>query len=196
MHITLADIFETMTYKVEYLIIIKDSKTFCSDIKSFNNLMQSNSEILILDDKIIFRDKTFEYDIKSNVVEARNQRYFKLTFGIKKDTEITELINLLKSVKELIYKAGAHLNVIWDDVSNYYSVKAYPEINKIENLLRKLITTFMLINFGIEWTKEATPLELKNITKKRHNSISNEDSNFYMTQILFNWQIFYSNLIR
>jgi uncharacterized protein YutE (UPF0331/DUF86 family) len=55
--------------------------------------------------------------------------------------------------------------VLWDDVSFYYSEKAYPTIHEIENLMRKLITKFMLTIVGLGWTKEAIPEELKNSTR-------------------------------
>nr|WP_262908843.1 HEPN domain-containing protein [Chryseobacterium turcicum] len=70
------------------------------------------------------------------------------------------------------------VNIIWDDISNYYSTKAYPEINKIENLLRKLITYFMISNFGQEWTEESIPLEVKNSIKNnrdKNNFLHNTD---------------------
>lgn len=160
--------------RVEYLILLKENGSFCNTIKSFNNLLESNSNIKILQKKINFINDQFGYEIKTNSVKDKAQRYFKLTLTAEDETTIPNLQMLLKSIRELIHKAEGNINVTWDDISNFYSIKAYPEINKIENLLRKLITTFMLTNFGIEWTKETTPQEVKsNIRKKNKNSDSN-----------------------
>lgn len=155
-----------MEYKIEYLIILKSNGSFCNDISSFNNLLSVNSLIKIEDENIIYNQKKFQYFNVTNIVKEKNQHYFKLCIISTNDDDIEDFQNLLKIIREVIYKADAHINILWDDISNYYSIKAYPEINKIENLLRKLITTFMLINLGLDWSKEATPSEVKTQNKR------------------------------
>lgn len=68
-------------------------------------------------------------------------------------------------------KAEAKVEVVWDDVGLYYAEKAYTRIFKVENLMRKLITKFMLINVSANWEKENVPskiLTLKERNKKRN----------------------------
>ncbi|MFG3826309.1 hypothetical protein ACGI6H_34825, partial [Escherichia coli] len=56
--------------------------------------------------------------------------------------------------------------IIWDDISKYYSIQAYPLIHEIENLMRKLITKFMIHNVGLSWTKDSVPKEFSEALKK------------------------------
>src|ERR1700731_416698 len=42
---------------------------------------------------------------------------------------------------------------------------SYPQINEIENLLRKLITKFMLTNVGLGWTTDYVPKEVAESVK-------------------------------
>lgn len=46
-------------------------------------------------------------------------------------------------------------------VSQHYCRKAYPVINNIENLMRKLIFEFMIKNLGSDWMDRTIPEELK-----------------------------------
>ena len=54
------------------------------------------------------------------------------------------------------------LKTLYDGISQYYAEKAYPEIYEIENLMRKLITKFMLVNVGADWISDKVPDDVKN----------------------------------
>lgn len=54
-------------------------------------------------------------------------------------------ITILENFKNCSYE------ILWDDVGIYYATMAFPMIIKIENLMRKLITKFMLVPAGIEF---------------------------------------------
>ena len=78
--------------------------------------------------------------------------------------------------------SNSDILVLWDDVSLYYSIKAYPYIHKIENLMRMLLTKFMMINVGTEWNKENVPNDIK---VKRKNDGSNSTYNYlYQTDFI------------
>ncbi len=116
---------------------------------------------------MIYKGIEFTYEIFTNDVKEKEQRYFKIKLTGQSDDIIPEFIELLKIIREQVYRAEASVNTLWDDLSNHYSVKAYPEINRIENLMRKLITTFMLTNIGINWTNETVPSEVKSSLKRK-----------------------------
>jgi hypothetical protein len=63
----------------------------------------------------------------------------------------------LHSIRGIVYRSGGQPETLWDDVSLYYSQKSYPLIHKVENLMRKLITYFMLTNIGKEWVTQTSP---------------------------------------
>lgn len=73
---------------------------------------------------------------------------------------------MLSIINPTIYK-------LWDDIGQFYSEKAYAKIYRVENLMRKLLTKFMYINLGINWTSERMPEEVIESIKS-----SNRDPNF------------------
>ena len=56
---------------------------------------------------------------------------------------MTELLRNVKAVFSIITKAP---QTLFDGISQHYATGIYPQIYEIENLMRKLITKFMLIN--------------------------------------------------
>lgn len=154
-------------YKVELLVMMKHKGTFCNNSESFNKLLETNSLITIQKDKLVFQKQVFQYEILTGDVKEKEQRYFKLKIVGANELVIPYFLDLLKIIREQAFRAEGYTNILWDDLSNYYSIKAYPEINRIENLMRKLITTFMLTNIGINWTKESIPAEVKSTLKRK-----------------------------
>ncbi|AVF95386.1 hypothetical protein AL552_17305 [Vibrio diabolicus] len=152
--------------KVEYLIIIDSGNPFCRDKKSFDNFLQSNADISIRGN--IFKHKSLEveYELQGGETEADKNRFFHIKLNSKDDSRIDEFQDLLKATRKLLHMASDKKpQVLWDDMSFYYSERAYPTIHEIENLMRKLITKFMLTNVGLGWTKDAVPEELKKSTR-------------------------------
>ena len=154
--------------KVEYLIIIDSGNPFCSDKKSFDNFLQSNADISIRGSVFKHKNLEVEYELQGGETEADKNRFFHIKLNCKDESRIDEFHDLLKATRKLLYMASdKNPQVLWDDVSFYYSEKAYPAIHEIENLMRKLITKFMLTNVGLGWTKEAVPEELKKSTRTK-----------------------------
>lgn len=161
-------------YRIEYLIILKEKEAFCSTVETFNKLLETNSMLFIKKNIVQFQGKDFEYEILSGEVLEKNQRYFKITLKTLDETVIPTFLNLLKIIREQVHRADGIINTLWDDISNFYSIKAYPQINRIENLMRKLITTFMLTNVGLDWTNDTVPSEIKStISRKGKNQHNN-----------------------
>lgn len=164
--------------------MIKHKGAFCNNIDSFNKLLETNSLLSIKKDKLYFNKKEFVYDIFSSDVKDKDQRYFKIKLSGETDSIIPDFIELLKIVREQTYRAEGNINILWDDISNYYSIKAYPDINKIENLMRKLLTTFMLTNIGINWTNETLPTEVKSTLKRKHKEESSNTNLLHETDFI------------
>ena len=154
--------------QVEYLIIIDSGNPFCRDKKSFDNFLQSNADITIKGTK--FKHKSLEvgYELQGGETEADKNRFFHIKLNCKDPSRMDEFQDALKATRKLLHMASDKKpQVLWDDVSFHYSEKAYPTIHEIENLMRKLITKFMLTIVGLGWTKEAIPEELKNSTRTK-----------------------------
>lgn len=152
--------------KVELLIFVDEKSPLCTTNDSFNSLLQSNGDISIIDDKLGYQGVFFDYKLSSDNISSNSEkgRYFnlKITFDEVSDNNVDLLSNLLRQIKNLFSTLFKQLpQTIWDDISYHYSIQAYPLIHEIENILRKLITKFMLINVGTGWTKNSIPDEFR-----------------------------------
>lgn len=63
---------------------------------------------------------------------------------------LTEIVREVKITVSQNLKNCSY-EILWDDAGIYYAIMAYPMIIKIENLMRKLITKFMLVPVGMEF---------------------------------------------
>jgi hypothetical protein len=146
-----------MKLTTEYLIIIerKSSEAFynlCDNSNDFAKLLKKDPEIQIDVGKIRYKKKfEFDYEITAGTVEGKEQRFFQIKVIFNGDEhEIDDYSNLLKSIRGLCYRAGGQQETLTDDVSFHYACKSYPLIHNVENVMRKLISYFMLTNVGRE----------------------------------------------
>jgi hypothetical protein len=162
-----------MELTTEYLIIIEKDTTpafyhLCDSVDGFNKLLQTDPNIKVTPPLIRYKDDfSFPYEVTPGKVEGKEQRFFriKLRFSAE-EGDIEKYTALLKAIRSTIINSKGEVETLWDDVSTYYSTKAYPLINKIENRMRKLIAYFMLTNVGKEWLAEASPSVVKEAVNK------------------------------
>lgn len=162
--------------KVEYIIILDTKTNFCKTVDSFKCFLQSDSNIKISNSEIDFKGRQFCYNLQEGNIKGNLHYYnisidFDYTVDQGFDSGLKSFEELLRVIKILMGKAEAKVEVVWDDVGLYYAEKAYTRIFKVENLMRKLITKFMLINVSANWEKENVPskiLTLKERNKKRN----------------------------
>lgn len=162
-----------MELKNEYLMIIDKNKSsalykLCFDIKTFNKLLTSESNNIKIERSKISNQKiTCNYDIKNGNVKEKTQRYFYLKINFNgEESEIDYFDNLLKQIKNMVEKDGVDIETLRNDLSFHYSQLAYSKIHKIENLMRKFITYFMITNIGKDWIEESSPKMIKDALDK------------------------------
>ena len=165
-------------FKVEQLIVLKKDGGFCNNIKSFTQLLQSNSDITIISKKLKYKKELeVSYNLICDDIEGKDQRFFQISLIMSSGEESLDLfIELQREIKSLISKAGGVPETLVDDVSTYYANKAYPYIHRVENLLRKLITNFMIRKIGSSYVQEASPNEFKvaiDNSKRKKNGYMN-----------------------
>jgi hypothetical protein len=161
---------EDRTLKVEYLILIDSEEPFCQSISSLNSLIQAYDQVSIESDKILFSDCSFGYEVAFDNIGKGHQRYFHLKLTCEIDSESEKFRELLKLLRTILSKiSGRPPEILLDEMASDFCNKAYPKIHYTENLLRKLITTFMLTNVGIKWTKEAVPKEVEELIKNKQS---------------------------
>lgn len=155
---------------VEYLIIVLQEDTFCDSDIAFLKFLSIDSSLSISE-----KEKTIthiskkknklsvSYSLTSGLVHSQAQRYFKLKLSSKEQklNEYTELTTLLEKIIYKLHK-DVSINVLWNDIARQYAIEGYDLINQVENLLRRLITDFMLINVGYNWHKSHIPISVEN----------------------------------
>lgn len=95
------------------------------------------------------------YDVKAGKVEGKEQRFFVCKVVFRGDEErLAEYTALLRSIRVLVQLSGGQTETLQGDASAYYSERSYPSIHKVESLMRRLITYFMLTHVGKDWVAE------------------------------------------
>ncbi|HEJ2992775.1 HEPN domain-containing protein [Pseudomonas mediterranea] len=160
--------------KVEYLTIINSKEGFCNTTSSFNNLIQSYGSVDIKNKYIIFDGARFDYDVQRGEIQNNSHLFYHVRLGCPSDRDVSTFLSLLKSIRTILAKVSEKpVEVLWDDVSSSLSYAAYPVIHEIENMMRKLITKFMLTKIGLGWTKEAVPKEVSESIRTKKSSTGN-----------------------
>jgi hypothetical protein len=101
--------------------------------------------------------------VDTDKVKNKQERYFLLALECQDESyinEFAELCERIRNIAQRISPGQTTINTIWDDVGRIYAEKSYPLVNEVENLMRKLITKFMLITVGMDWSKDAIHPEL------------------------------------
>lgn len=154
--------------KVEYLVTIELKDSFCKTKKSFLNFLQSDSGISLTGKKVTYLNKHYEMEVSEENSPSDKHKIFNVKINNPNEDHTEEFSKFLRVLRSLLNMASKNnIQTLWDDISYTYSLKAYPLIHDLENLLRKLITKFMLTNVGLSWSETAIPDELKKIRKDK-----------------------------
>lgn len=186
--------------KKEFLIIIPDNDSFCSSKKSFIDFLKVDAQLSIAGSKINYRKSpkardlvSARFHVDTDQVKSKNERYFLMTIECQQAEmvdDFSEMCERIKSVAERISPGKTAINTLWDDIGRLYAEKAYPIINEVENSMRRLIAKFMLINVGMNWSKDAITPELfnkiENFEDEQVNSNDLHKLDFiHLKQVLF-----------
>lgn len=154
---------------VEYLVFNDKKAIKSADIDSFNHLLQSDPEIQIQKGKLSYLGFTSEYQVEMGNIGSSDNIYFHLKFRCTDNKKIEDFNNLLKAVRSVLHLTNKTPQILYDGISLHYSQLAYPHISEVENLMRKLITKFMMINTGVEWIKDRVPEDVKKSINPENN---------------------------
>lgn len=180
--------------KIEY-IFIKKKNDFCTDKTEFINLLTSNCQISIKDNKINVGSNSATFTLEHESIENAKEDLFSLT--IENTTE--NKIPVLETIDSVLRRINAtynlfYINTIFDEVSINYAIELYPKIINTENLLRKIIYLFMLKNLGSKWMQKHVPTDMQDsISKtleKNHISEILVDHLYYADFITLGWFFF------
>ena len=160
-----------MEYRVEYLLIVEKGHT--RSVDSLRKLLEADDEIHLTEEQLHWQGQVFAYQLSQGTVQNQQQgTYFYLTLVCEAEAIMEHFIKALKRVRGQLSLLGTQVFTLWDDVSRYYSAQAYHQIHYLENLMRKLLTKFMLINVGLEWNKSHAPEEVGRSIKQQNRDIN------------------------
>ena len=183
--------------KIEY-IFIKEHNDFCNNPDQFISLLSSNTRINITDGTIEVSRKIASYTLDHQYVENSKEDVFHMVLESTAETD-EDKVAVLETIDDVLRRINDtvpmfSINTIYDEVSMYYAKKLYPQMNNVENLLRKIIYLFMLKNLGSKWISKNVPEEMKQSIGKtlKKNEIKDitEDYIYYAEFDVLGWFFF------
>lgn len=151
---------------VEYLLPFDTSEGICGTKKSFNSLLCSNAHFTVSKKQVTYKDSQYNYTVEHTEVEDVDCSVFHVRFEAKRVTK--KFLAMLRAFRSTF---GPHLRenilVVWDGVTHEWATELYPQIFEVENLLRKLISKFMLTKLGIGWHRKAVPPEVNESVRSK-----------------------------
>lgn len=159
--------------KIEYLAIISSESSFCRSTSAFKSFLQSDSDIKITTKKIKHQNLEVDYELQSGNNEKQKNTFYHLRLKSESD-DIEAFSKMSRAIRKLLHMASdGNVQNLWDDISFHYAQISYPHIHEIENLMRKLITKFMLTNVGLGWTKDTIPDDIRKTSRAEKTSLNN-----------------------
>jgi len=159
---------------IEIFLLLKKEDQQCTNIEELQNYIASDSKLKISDQKIEFTDKeqtkhAYKLLIETGDIENSNERYFKVNLDSESNSlETTEgLIRRLKGTLSKIQNDSINISILQNDVLKQNAIEAYPIIFDLENLMRKVISKFMLLNIGSKWINSSINSEIEKYILKR-----------------------------
>lgn len=154
-------------YTVEYLCTLSSKDDFCTTISGFKSLLESFEKLKIEGNKILWGEKEFHIEIYDGSVLNSAEKYFHIKLKNDNSDNKIHFLELLKVIRTILSKVNNSQppEILWDDISSEYAINSYPIIHELENLMRKLITKFMITKVGLTWTTESIPREVSDSLK-------------------------------
>lgn len=165
---------------VEYLIFNDKKESLCSSVKSFEHFMQTDSNIVLNNGSITYENSfSVKYQLDFSKISNTEDVCFHLTITTESIEDIEKLTKLLRAIRKRFSIITNFPQILFDGLSMHYASKAYPLIYEIENLMRKLLTKFMLINVGVNWYKTDVPDDVAKSIRTKDNRTEKEKESAY-----------------
>lgn len=163
---------------IEMLIILNKKSPLGKTPSSFRKLLEATGKITTTENLLSFEELSLSFSI-SEYGTSKDAIFIKLALNEIDEDNLVKFTKALRTIKKISIENNiGNVQIIWDDISKHYSVIAYPVIHEIENLMRKLITKFMLLNVGLSWAEKSKPQEFaQSLSKSKElNAITNTDN--------------------
>lgn len=147
--------------KTEYLITFDSKDGICTSVEKFKNLLSSHASISFgKKEKVIFDSIEFSYQLAQGTL-TDGSLYYDLTIENSEPESKETYADLLRETRRICAKSsGRNIIILHDGFGEYYCQMGYPIVYRTENLMRKLISKFMAISIGYDWSDASTPKEV------------------------------------
>lgn len=165
--------------RVEYFIILDKKEEYLKEEQHFDSILRMLDGVNVEKSLIKYNEVNIDYKVKIINID---DRIINCQFSIEETSNIDQFEKFLRVFRTIFIKiVGVEsIETLWDDIGFYYAKLAYPIIHKIENEMRALITKFMYLNVGRNWTVKHIPEEVKNSIKEKSEKVNkkSEIANF------------------
>lgn len=131
----------------------------------------------------------YELTIKTLISDNGGFVIHTVTFTNSKDCDKDCICRIFETEQKYFHKIiydnldkFKEVKIVWDEISEFNAKSTYPEIYETENLMRKVITEFMMINIGNQWEKYIPP----KLQSKANNRKDKENDLQKIASILYN----------
>lgn len=176
--------------KTEYLITFDSKDHICANVDKFKSLLTSHSSISFsTKTTLTFDSGEFQYQLAlGNLTDG--SIYYDLTVENENEDLLEKYTEFLKEIRKICTKiSGRNIIVLRDGIGEHFCNLGYPVIYTTENLMRKLISKFMAISIGYDWTDASVPKEvldsLRTEGKKVKSNLLNEVDFIQLSTFLF-----------
>lgn len=175
--------------KTEYLITFDEKDLICTTVKQFKQLLNTHNDICVEQHTIKYKDLSYPITLATGKL-TDNSIYYDLIIENFNTESIDSYSDLLREIRKICQKiSGRQTIILYDGLGEYYCNLSYPIIYKTENLMRKLISKFMAISVGYDWTNNTTPKEvtesIKGDGRKEKTNILMEVDFIQLSKFLF-----------
>ncbi|KIE42459.1 hypothetical protein [Geobacter anodireducens] len=161
--------YEVLCVDVNGNCVAKSDKALCYALLSHSEMFKEpklNNDRTIIDDKIGLNLSIKHVDPDDEVKDALRSVFLVRAKGPFKEIEKLRII-LLSHLKD---QKIEHLYVLTDEVSSHIANEIYPQINRVENALRKYLIKFLVTKIGPSWWSVTADAEMqKKIVSRKNN---------------------------
>lgn len=163
--------------RIEFLIVNPGSDHYVDSIDSYLSMLALDNRIKFIKDEDLLIYTTSKEEVKlqakvdTGLTVQNEDRYFYIILywtGTQKFHIVTEFYNLIIDISNRL-GPSVSVTLLWNSISKSYAETGYSIVNDVENLLRRFIAKFMIINAGYDWVERHLPSGVKERDKADNN---------------------------
>lgn len=167
--------------RIEFLLVNPGSDHYVNSVDSYLSMLALDTRIKFLKSKNQLTYTTskgsvnLQAKVETDLTVQNEDRYFYVILYWNDDQKfhlVSEFYDLIISISNRI-GSDVSVTLLWNSISKSYAEKGYSIVNEVENLLRRFIAKFMIINAGYDWVERHLPSGVKE--RDRNESSSEED---------------------